>query len=71
MVVLIALGLIGAGLFLLYITAQVPDAHPQSGLRGVASILITLEGLIRGIATILIIFGGLVIIGSLVQAGIL
>jgi hypothetical protein len=59
MVVLIALGLIGADLYLLYVTAHAPDAvtNPRSGLRSVA--------------TILIILGGLIIIGTLVQAGIL
>jgi hypothetical protein len=44
MVVLIALGLIGAGPYLLYATAHAPDAstNPRNGLRGFGTILIIL-----------------------------
>ena len=53
MVIVLAVGMIGAGLFLLFITAQASDAivNPRNGLRSVA--------------TVLIVVGGLILLGSL------
>ena len=59
MVVLVGVGLVGSGLYLFKLTAQSPDAseNPRQGLRNIAAILTVL--------------GGLIVIGSLVEAGIL
>lgn len=47
MVVVLAMGMIGTGLFLLFITAQASDVitNPRNGLRSVAKILMILGGL--------------------------
>lgn len=59
MVFLIGAGLIGFGLYLFKVTTQAPDAfeNPRHGLRAIAGILTVL--------------GGLIVLGSLAEAGIL